>query len=76
MTVLLQWRVRGGKEDQPYGAKRKRLSRAELVVNLEECKWCPAMRCTWLGFELDLERGCISAPPDKVNTIKMQIRLQ
>ena len=38
--------------------KEKDLSRARLVVNLEMWKWCPAMHCTWLEFELDLERGC------------------
>ena len=31
------------------------------------------MCSTWLGFELDLERGCISAPPDKLDSFKMQI---
>ena len=41
------------------------LSRAGLVPNLIKCNWRPTMRRTWLGFELDLERGCISAPTDK-----------
>ena len=53
---------------------QKDLSRSGLVINLEKCNWCPAMCGTWLGFELDLERGCISAPPDKVDTLKMLIR--
>ena len=37
------------------------LARAVFLTNIAQCKWQPDRRCTWLGFEIDLVQGSISA---------------
>lgn len=41
------------------------LRRAGLVVNVHKCKWQPAQKCAWLGFDIDLNLSLISVPQEK-----------
>ena len=50
------------------------LHRAGLVVNVSKCKWVPNQKCAWLGFDIDLNLGQISAPQDKVQSLLAHIK--
>ena len=50
------------------------LCQAGLVVNVSKCKWEPNQKCSWLGFDIDLNLGQISAPQDKVQSLLAHIK--
>ena len=50
------------------------LHRAGFVVNVSKCKWQPNQKCAWLGFDIDLSLGQISAPCDKVQSLLAHIK--
>ena len=50
------------------------LNRAGFVVNVSKCNWEPRQKCTWLGFDIDLKSGQISAPHDKVQSLLSHIK--
>ena len=39
---------------------------AGLVEHIDKCNWVPVQQVTWLGFNLDLEKGQIYMPTEKV----------
>ena len=49
------------------------LDRAGFVANIAKCKWSPSQQCVWLGFEVDLHRGVLSVPQEKINALKTQL---
>lgn len=50
------------------------LIRAGFVINIAKSNLEPARRRTWLGFNIDLEKGCVSVPTAKVESLKLLIR--
>ena len=52
---------------------RRDLRDAGLVEHIEKCNWAPTQQITWLGFLLDLDKGRIFVPTDKVDRLKSQL---
>ena len=50
------------------------LCQAGLVVNMAKCRWEPSQMCHWLGFNLDLHSGQVSAPYNKVESLLAHIK--
>ena len=50
------------------------LCRAGLVTNIAKCRWEPNQKCSWLGFNLDLNSGQVSAPEVKVESLLAHIK--
>ena len=53
---------------------RTDLGRAGWVENISKCKWEPAQQCAWLGFDIDLQRGTISVPQGKLESLQVQLK--
>ena len=49
---------------------RDTLTRAGFVLNQEKSKLHPSRAGRWLGFDIDLEKGCILVPQDKIVRLK------
>ena len=64
-----------GKDAADVASKRVRndLSRAGLVENTEKSKWVQAQCLTWLGFIIDLEKGKIEVPKEKLEALQVQL---
>ena len=43
---------------------------AGFVLNTDKSKLYPSQCVKWLGFEIDLEKGCIAVPQDKIVKLK------
>ena len=56
------------------GIVRDTLERAGLVVSDEKSVWEPVRVLQWLGFMIDLNRGIISVPREKIENIKSSIK--
>ena len=52
---------------------RQDLIDAGLVEHTDKCNWVPVQQVTWLGFNLDLEKGQIYMPTEKVQRLKSQL---
>ena len=52
---------------------RQDLKDAGLVEHIDKCNWTPVQQITWLGFFLDLEKGQIFVPTEKVEQLKSQL---
>ena len=52
---------------------RQDLRDAGLVEHIEKCNWVPTQQITWLGFLLDLGKGQIFVPTDKVERLKSSL---
>ena len=50
------------------------LGQAGFVENVSKCRWELNQRCYWLGFDIDLSMGQISAPQDKVQSLQAHIK--
>ena len=50
------------------------LLHAGLVLNGEKSKFLPSMSGSWLGFDIDLEKGEICIPSNKIEKLKGQLR--
>eukprot|EP00731_Ephydatia_muelleri_P033190 Em0026g10a len=53
---------------------RDTLDCAGLVVHGGKSVWLPALSATWLGFDVDLERGCVSVPEAKLATLRAMLQ--
>ena len=49
------------------------LVKSGFVANVAKSIWTPTQRLQWLGFILDLERGCIEIPPDRITATKCML---
>ena len=49
---------------------RQMLSRAGFVLNEEKSKLLPSKCVRWLGFDVDINKGCINVPEEKVTNLK------
>ena len=60
------------KEIAALASKRVRedLVQAGLVEHTAKCMWDPVQKATWVGFGLDLARGQISVPNEKIQSLK------
>ena len=52
---------------------RQDLRDAGLVEHIDKCNWTPVQQIAWLGFFLDLEKGQIFVPTEKVKRLKSQL---
>ena len=52
---------------------RQDLRDAGLVEHIDKCNWIPVQQITWLGFFLDLDKGQIFVPTEKVKRLKSQL---
>ena len=41
-----------------------------LVEHIDKCNWTPVQQITWLGFFLDLDKGQIFVPTERVKRLK------
>ena len=53
---------------------RDTLECAGLVVNKDKSVWLPALRASWLGFDTDIEHGCISVPETKLVALRAMLK--
>lgn len=49
---------------------RETLDRAGLVVNSAKSVWEPVRVLQWLGFTIDLDKGVLSVPKEKIDKLK------
>ena len=49
---------------------KETLERAGFVIHGEKSQWTPSSMARWLGFMLDLEKGCVMVLPEKIATLK------
>ena len=52
------------------GVLRDTLDKAGFVSHVEKSHWEPSSTARWLGFVLDLEKGCVIVLPEKIVTLK------
>ena len=50
------------------------LRQAGLVANEAKCAWTPSTVVQWLGFKIDLSKGCASVPDEKITVLKSTLR--
>lgn len=50
------------------------LENSGFVANVEKSKWTPTMRLQWLGFVLDLSKGQIEIPQERVSATKKKLQ--
>ena len=65
-----------GKDAADAASRRVRndLSKAGLVENTEKSNWVPAQRLAWLGFIIDLEKGKMEVPMEKLEALLRQLK--
>ena len=49
---------------------RETLEKAGFVIRIEKSNWGPLSTARWLGFMLDLEKGCVMVLPEKIAALK------
>ena len=49
------------------------LERAGFVINLDKSKWEPCHTMEWLGFQINLAKGELSVPANKISMLKSQL---
>ena len=47
---------------------------AGFVANKDKSVWLPELRASWLGFDIDLEHGCISVPEVKLVALRTMLK--
>ena len=64
-----------GKETVYAACKRVKndLKKVGLVENHEKSKWIPTHCPRWPGFVLDLERGKVKVPAEKLKPLQLQL---
>ena len=45
------------------------------MINFEKSHWDPSSKARWLGFLLDLNKGCLSIPPEKVAALENKLAM-
>ena len=50
------------------------LRQAGFITNIEKCNWVPSRCTTWLGFDINLERGQLAVPERKIVSLQSQLR--
>lgn len=66
--------VKGEKQAEEASCQVKEdLARAGLVEHTAKCCWMPSQHAKWLGFKLDLQRGVISVPEEKIVALRSQL---
>ena len=65
-----------GKDKATHESKvvQSDLARAGLVVNIEKSLWVPAKTVVWLGFQINLQEGCLMVPDQKVKAFTMLVQ--
>ena len=65
-----------GKEnaDRESSLVRQDLTKAGLIANDAKSQWTPVKKLTWLGFEIEIERGILSVPEQKLSNLTSQLR--
>ena len=53
---------------------RYTLECAGLVVNKDKSVWIPALRASWLEFDIYLEHGCTSVPETKLVALRAMLK--
>ena len=48
---------------------RQDLADAGFLAHEQKSQWIPSQKIQWLGFDLDLERGVVSVPPQKIQNL-------
>ena len=54
---------------------RDALKCAGLVVHEGKSVWFPSLSTAWLGFDADLERGCVSVPEAKLAALRAMLQI-
>ena len=54
---------------------RDALECAGLVVHEGKSVWFPSLSTAWLGFDADLERGCVSVPEAKLAALRAMLQI-
>ena len=49
------------------------VTNADFVINFEKSHWDLSSKARWLGFLLDLNKGCLSIPPEKVAALENKL---
>ena len=65
-----------GKESAKKASKwvKNSLISAGFVINDAKSVWLPSHRVMWLGFNLDLVKGCVSVPQEKLDELVSLLR--
>ena len=78
MVVYLDDRivaVSGEQEAQRASAQvQEDLGNEGFVKNKVKCSWTPSQQSTWLGFELDLQKGRIKVPKTKIDALQFFLK--
>ena len=66
-----------GEEDAKLASLhvREDLAKASLIEHSARCIWEPTLKLKWLGFDLDLDKGQISVPEEKLCAINSQLQI-
>ena len=54
---------------------RDTIERAGLVVQEGKSVWLLSLTAEWLGFDIDLERGCVSVPEAKLAALRAMLQI-
>ena len=49
---------------------RQDLTYAGLLAHKGKSQWVPPQKISWLGFDLDLKKGVVSVPPQKIQNLQ------
>ena len=65
-----------GKENADHESSQVRqdLAKAGLIANDVKSQWTPVKKLTWLGFEIEIERGILTVPEQKLRNLALQLR--
>ena len=65
-----------GKENADHESSQDRqdLAKAGLIANDVKSQWTPVKKLTWLGFEIEIERGILAVPEQKLRNLALQLR--
>ena len=50
------------------------LEKSGFVANVAKSNWTPTQRLQWLGFVLDLKKGHIEIPPDRIDATRHRLQ--
>ena len=56
--------------EQTSAIVRQDLANAGFLAHEQKSQWIPSQKIHWLGFDLDLERGVVSVPPQKIQNLQ------
>jgi hypothetical protein len=52
---------------------RKAVESSGFVINEEKSRFEPSMKASWLGFDIDLQKGLVMVPPHKIVSLKNEL---